>query len=114
MVLAVFGACAYFLKRTQGGKNRDLAKGSFEVLGRSALAPRHQVVLLRCGERLILVGVGPTGSNTLAEFTDSNEVNRLLAACRSGESGTFQETLQQMGTQRHQPGFVGAGSNLFG
>lgn len=51
-----------------------------EVLSRSAIAPRHQVVLLRLGRRILVVGETQSGMNTLANIDDPQEVAALLGA----------------------------------
>ena len=57
-----------------------------EVLGRAPLAGRQQMHLLRCGNKLLLVSVTPTGAETLTEVTDPVEVDRLSGLCRQAAS----------------------------
>lgn len=40
------------------------------------------VHLVRCGSRMLVLGVGPDGVRTLAEITDPLEVDVLAGACR--------------------------------
>ena len=55
-----------------------------EVLGRAPLADRKQMQLLRLGNKLVLIAVSPTGTDTLAEITDPVEVDRLTGYCYQG------------------------------
>ena len=40
--------------------------------------------LLRLGNKLVLIAVSPTGTDTLAEITDPVEVDRLTGYCYQG------------------------------
>ena len=76
------------LVRHLGGRNNVL-----QVLATTSLSPRHQMFLVRMGERLVLVGSGPGGLARLAEVTDPDEVAQLLAAAGNGEAlKSFEET----------------------
>jgi flagellar biogenesis protein FliO len=65
-----------------GSSNPRLRKliaafGPLKLISRMRLGVRHEVILLKVGERALLVGAGPHGLNTLAEFTDPAEIARL-------------------------------------
>ncbi len=114
LVLAAFGISVWFLRKANHGKGKNLPKGAFEVLGQASIAPRHQALLVRVGDRVLLLSLSPTGTTTLAEFKEGPEVHRLVALCKTGESGSFQDALQELGNQRHAAGFVSNTANLFG
>ena len=61
-----------------------LPREVLEVLGRAPLAERKQMQLLRLGNKLVLIAVSPTGTDTLAEITDPVEVDRLTGCCYQG------------------------------
>lgn len=72
--LAVFGGVSVASKRF--APSRDSA--SIRVIGRSALSARHSACLLRVGDRVLIVGIGPQGPpSTLGEVTDPLELARL-------------------------------------
>jgi flagellar biogenesis protein FliO len=54
--------------------------GAVEVLSRTSLQPRHQLLLVRMGRRLLLIGAGPAGLTTLSEVSDPEEVAELSEA----------------------------------
>jgi flagellar biogenesis protein FliO len=108
IVLSVFGLCIWVLRRTQTASKRALPKGVFEVLGQGALVGRHHALLVRCGNRILLIGVSPQGTHTLAEFSESAEIHQIAATCKSGDEGSFQKTLEQLGEQRPARGFLGS------
>lgn len=51
-----------------------------QVVSRVSVSPRQQLVLVRLGERLLLIGSGADGMRTLAEVTDPDEVAALTGA----------------------------------
>ena len=53
-----------------------------EVLSRSVLAPKQQVMLLRVGRRLIVVGDSGSQMNSLCEIADPDEVAALVGQLR--------------------------------
>ena len=72
--LAAFGGVSLASKRFL--PSRD--SGPIRVVGRSALSPKHSACLLRVGDRVLIVGLGPQGApSTLGEVTDPAELARL-------------------------------------
>jgi flagellar biogenesis protein FliO len=53
-----------------------------EVLARSVLTPRQQVMLIRVGRRLIVVGDSGSHLSTLCEIADPDEVASLMGHVR--------------------------------
>ncbi|QEG42885.1 flagellar biosynthetic protein FliO [Roseimaritima ulvae] len=110
IVLGLFGALVWVLRRSGGAGLSNVSKDTLQVLGRAPLAPRQNIVLVRCGRRVLVLAVGGTNTSTLAEITDPDEINELLAGC-GGQGGRqqFMQTLQAMGQERPaSPGFVGS------
>jgi flagellar biogenesis protein FliO len=71
-----------------GSANRNA--GSLQVISRLNLAPKQQLVLLRVGRRVVLIGNCGTQMNALCEITDPDEAAGLLgqAATERDESLT--------------------------
>jgi flagellar biogenesis protein FliO len=71
-----------------GSANR--AAGSLQVLSRLNLSPRQQLVLVRVGRRVVLVGNSGTQMNALCEIGDPEEAGELLglAATERDESAS--------------------------
>ncbi|RLS43871.1 MAG: hypothetical protein DWH83_03630 [Planctomycetota bacterium] len=53
----------------------------FEVLGEASLGGQQSVRIIRFGPRTLLVGVSSAGCQTLAELTDPQATDRMVAAC---------------------------------
>jgi flagellar biogenesis protein FliO len=66
------------LKRVFGVAGTTRSSRAVQVLTRSPLSPRHQLMVLRVGRRLLVVADGGAQMNTLSEITDPDEVAALL------------------------------------
>ncbi len=99
VVLGIFFLVAWGMRRATPGTPMTLPNQVVEVLGRAPLAGRHQVHLLRCGHKLLLVSVTPDTAETLAEITDPFEVDRIAGLCEqsrpNSSSATFRRVFQQ-------------------
>lgn len=60
---------------------RSLPADVFEVLGEASLGGQHAVRVVRFGPRTLLIAVSSAGSQTLAELTDPQATERIVAAC---------------------------------
>jgi flagellar biogenesis protein FliO len=113
-VLALFLATIWLLRRGLPVGPRLLPAEVVEVLGRTATSGRQQMHLVRCGNKLLLVCVTPTGMETLTEITDPLEVDRLAGLCQTSNpqsvSTSFRQVFQQFG-QKPARGFLGRSVN---
>lgn len=87
LVVGVFLLLVWLFRQTMPHGFGGLPGEAFEVLGRAPLAYRQQACLVRCGEKVLLLGVSASTVNTLAEINDPAEVERLVQTCRGGRSG---------------------------
>jgi hypothetical protein len=84
VALGAFGALSLANRRARS----TTEVGALEVVGRVALAPRHAAILLRAGDRTLIVGVGPQGApSLLGELPRSAEAPELPARDVAGEGG---------------------------
>ena len=79
IVAALIFAVRYVLRRYAGRTGGKATSNALEVLTRTPVSPRQQLLLVRLGRRLVLVGCGPEGMTPLTEVTDREEVASLLA-----------------------------------
>lgn len=111
VVLGLFFLLAWMMRRTAPRGLTALPTEVVEVLGRAPLAGRQQVHLVRCGAKLLLVSVTPTGAETLTEITDPDEVNRLAGLCHQARPGsataTFREVFGQLSREGSVLGLLG-------
>jgi flagellar biogenesis protein FliO len=110
VVVGVFLLLAWLLRRSSPSSSRRLPQEVYESLGHAPLAGRQAVHLLRCGNKLLLVSIAPSGAETLTEITDPDEVDRLRGHCAAAAPGsasaTFRQLLGQFGREKVEPGFV--------
>ena len=95
IVVAAFFILALFLRKVTPQSTRALPKEAFECLGRYYLTQKHQLQLLRMGNRIILVSVMPDGVSTLAEITDPDETVSLLGLCRRLDTNSATEMFRK-------------------
>jgi flagellar biogenesis protein FliO len=96
LVLGIFFLVVWALRRASPGGLGTLPGEVLEVLGRTPLANRQHVTLLRCGGKLLLVSVGATDTATLTEITDPAEVDRLVDLCHQGRPNGATAALRQV------------------
>jgi flagellar biogenesis protein FliO len=60
-----------------------------EVLGRTIIAPRSHLVLVRLGQRILVLGDSPNGLRTLAELDQPDEVAGLVARLASTKTDSI-------------------------
>ncbi|MBC8113026.1 MAG: flagellar biosynthetic protein FliO, partial [Candidatus Saccharimonas sp.] len=59
------------------GAPRGLPIEALELLGRRLIEPKVSIHLVRCGGKVLVLGVSPDGVRTLSEIADPHEVDRL-------------------------------------
>ncbi len=60
-----------------------------QVLSRSVLAPKQQVMVMKVGRRLLVVGDTGSNMNTLCEITDPDEVASLIGQVQQEQKGSI-------------------------
>jgi flagellar biogenesis protein FliO len=79
LIFLLHWASRFFFPSVAGRSSSQIV----EVLARSALTPKQQVVLIRVGRRLIVVGDSGAQMNTLCEIADPDEVASLVGQLRN-------------------------------
>lgn len=107
IVIGLFFAFVWVMRKNAGAGGGLLPKEAFEVLGRAPLVGRQQAQIVRFGNKLVLLGISPDGVEPLAELTDPVEIDRVAGLCRQGrpDSSTtsFHRVLEQV-SQSYTPG----------
>ena len=109
VVLGLFAALIW-LTRKFGGRSAGqgaIPKDVVQNLGSVSIDPRTQVMLLRCGQRILIIARTNTGVHALGEITDVDEVSRLTAACLSDSKQAFASALQTIESEPSGTGYVG-------
>jgi flagellar biogenesis protein FliO len=100
IVLGLFlGVAVLYRKSVSTTLGRGLPKNVVQVLGKTTVAPRQQMLLLRFGSKLVLVSMIQGEARTISEITDPLEVDQLAGLCESHSAGSatssFREILSQ-------------------
>lgn len=88
VVVTLIFAARWFLRRWGASGTTNLT-GPMEVIAKESVAPRQQLLLIRLGKRLVLIGTGSGAMSTLAEVTEPAEVDELMQAVKSAKDGSF-------------------------
>ena len=103
IVLGLFFAVVWLTRRSIPKASQPLPTEAFEILGKAPLAARQTVQLIRVGSRLLLLSVTADGARTLAEISDTQEVEHLCGLCQQSQpasiSASFRQVLNQLGNQ---------------
>jgi flagellar biogenesis protein FliO len=84
VVAGLIFAARRLLRRWAGSAPAGQA-GPMEVLARASVAPRQQLLLIRLGKRLVLIGSGGGTMTTLAEVSDEAEVDDLMQSVKAAK-----------------------------
>jgi flagellar biogenesis protein FliO len=107
IVLGLFFIVAWVMRKAAPRGSLLLPKEVFEILGRAPLGARQQVQLLRCGNKLLLVSITPSGAETLTEVTDPLEVDRIAGICQQtrpkSATAAFRQVFQQVAASGGEP-----------
>jgi flagellar biogenesis protein FliO len=99
IVLGIF-AFVILVQRWLGTARRtDLSSDVIQVCGRVPLNPRQRLLLVRVGERMLVLLESPQGVGRLAEISDPAEVTRLVERTRSESVSAFPSLAGELMTQ---------------
>jgi flagellar biogenesis protein FliO len=82
VVLGLIFALRWLLRRSMNPASLPGATNAVQVLTRSPISPRQQLLLLRVGRRLLVVSDCNGQLNSLSEITDADEVAALIGQLR--------------------------------
>lgn len=90
------------LKKMLGGIGATSNSSVVQVLSRVAVAPRSHVLLLRVGNRVLVVSDSQAGMRTLSQIENPEEVADILTAVSSAKTASatagFRQMLTSMGS----------------
>lgn len=96
IVIGLILAAAWFYRKAAPTMTGALPKQVVQVLGRTPLAPRQQLVLLRLGSKLVLVSNLHGDVRAITEVTDPLEVDRLSGLCEAAQPGSISESFRSV------------------
>lgn len=97
IVMGLFFGFIWFYRKSMGARgNGGLPKNVVQVLGRTPVAPRQNLVLLRFGSKLVLVSMVQGEARTISEITDPLEVDQLSGLCESQQSSSMTHSFREI------------------
>lgn len=107
VVLSFFLLVAWLIKKSQPRSFLKLPGDVVQVMGRTPMAPRQQMYVVRFGSKLLLISHQPGQTQTLGEITDADEVQRLAGLCEANHPGSisnsFRDVLKQVTMGKTEP-----------
>ncbi|GIK51960.1 MAG: hypothetical protein BroJett014_09330 [Planctomycetota bacterium] len=95
----LFGAFVYFARRNPAMRKMLGTSDMVRVLSRAHLGGKHALLVVKVGDRVLVLGSGAEGLRTLSEISDATEVSRLTAESQPANRQSFKEALKQSLTQ---------------
>ncbi|MCK4602364.1 MAG: flagellar biosynthetic protein FliO [Phycisphaerae bacterium] len=95
LVVGLIFLARYLLHKFSRLRRPSGTCGAMAVIARANLTPKHQMVLVRMGRRLLLLGCGSEGVAALTEITDSQEIEELLRAVDSAKADSFKKLFKR-------------------
>ncbi|MBN1436458.1 MAG: FliO/MopB family protein [Sedimentisphaerales bacterium] len=92
LVLAAIIGAAYLLRRFKIGSGGLGGKSGIEILSRSVVNSKQSICLVKCGSRLLFVGISPNHMAVLDRIDDPDEISRLMGMVSSGAAGSISNT----------------------
>jgi flagellar biogenesis protein FliO len=98
-VLAVIWVGGRLIRRVVPGAVVGDAAGPIHLLHRTFLTPKHAACLVKCGDRILVVGLAGDRMTTLAEIHDPQEIDyirgQLMQVAPRAATRAFREVLSQ-------------------
>lgn len=95
-VLGLILGLRWLLKRYGGRGGVGGSARVMEVLARTPVTARQQMVLVRVGKRLLVVGAGAEGLSSLASIEDPQEISDLLGAVEQAKAHSLTNSFTQV------------------
>lgn len=92
-VIAVMGRIA---RRAIPGAGLGEMTGPVHLLHRAYLTPKHAVCLVKCGDRILVVGVSGDRMNTLSEIHDPQEIDFVRGQCMQVRPRSTTQAFREM------------------
>lgn len=107
VVISFFLLVVWLVKKSQPHSFVKLPGDVVQVMGRTPMAPRQQMYVVRFGSKLLLISHQPGQTQTLGEITDADEVQRLAGLCEANQPGSisnsFRDVLKQVALGKPEP-----------
>jgi flagellar biogenesis protein FliO len=101
VVIGLILALRLLLQRMPGGRTIGAGEGPVEVVARSNIAPRTQLLFLRINQRIIIAAQTAQGLSTLAILDQPQDVAWVLDQAQRGGTRGFRQVLHRFEAAHH-------------
>lgn len=77
LVLSLIMGCFWGLRKILPSLRAPQHSEAIKIIARTALTPKQHLALVKCGQRMILIGVSPDRIDSLSEVEDAHEISTL-------------------------------------
>jgi|GEM_PF-4441431 len=95
VLLLIWGLRSLLLKAS-GRPVASSVNPTVQVLSRVSIAPRNHVVLLKLGQRVLVVGDSTAGLQPIAEITEPDEIADILTTVASSKPNSISQSFSQL------------------
>lgn len=100
LVIGLFLGSVFVYRRLAGkGFGKTIPEEVFCVLGRVALAPKQQMLVIQFGPKLVLMSLIQGEARCISEIDDPEEVHRLRELCQDPRASTLHKFQDQASTK---------------
>ncbi|MCA9126979.1 MAG: flagellar biosynthetic protein FliO [Planctomycetales bacterium] len=97
IVLGLFLGFAWFYRKSLSASlGSGLPREVVDVVGRTHIAARQQLLLVRFGSKLVLVSLVQGDARAISEIQDPVEVDRLAGLCESIKPGSVSQSFRSI------------------
>lgn len=96
VVIALIFAFRWISRRIVAGPGTTRASRAIQVVSRSIIAPKQQLMLVQVGRRLVLVGNCGTAMAPLCEIRDDEEITQVLAQVQAEKSESISRAFSSL------------------
>ncbi len=94
LILIIF--LAYLARKFIPGAKRASNNQSVEILSKTMIDSKQSLCLVRCGSRLLLVGLSPNHMAPLSVVDDSDEIAYILGQLESSENQSIKNSFNKL------------------
>jgi len=95
-ILLLFFGLVQVWRRYSPQSSQSLPAAAWEILGSAPLDNKHQLMVVRLGSRLLVLGRSDEGLQTLSEITSADEVSQLVTLCQSANQPADKSSFRQL------------------
>lgn len=107
IVLGLFAALVYVTRRWGKTQAAGLPSDLIETLGVHRVDAKTTLVVMRIAARVVVASRSGSSMQPLCEFTSTEQVQQILAACQHKSRDAFASTLQEIASEPTAKGFTG-------